>query len=154
MVIIDASDGVFFTVDAGSFAGSGTPPPILKRKVSRAGHFARCQLQEAAIVSLRSLIVAVLVVLAGCATPPRAPVEVTPVTIPASTWQQVDREIVTASQAATEQSRIYARGAMDYWRTRVYELTEQNFIPWFSSCLLYTSPSPRDGLLSRMPSSA
>ena len=24
----------------------------------------------------------------------------------------------------------------------------------FNSCLLYTSPSPRDGLLSRMPSSA
>src|SRR5665647_3502967 len=27
-------------------------------------------------------------------------------------------------------------------------------IPQFISCLLYTSPSPRDGLLSRMPSSA
>ena len=27
-------------------------------------------------------------------------------------------------------------------------------IPKFSACLLYTSPSPRDGLLSRMPSSA
>eukprot|EP01016_Furgasonia_blochmanni_P034566 TRINITY_DN374_c0_g1_i4.p1 TRINITY_DN374_c0_g1~~TRINITY_DN374_c0_g1_i4.p1 ORF type:complete len:188 (-),score=28.45 TRINITY_DN374_c0_g1_i4:39-602(-) len=26
--------------------------------------------------------------------------------------------------------------------------------PLFNSCLLYTSPSPRDGLLSRMPSSA
>ena len=26
--------------------------------------------------------------------------------------------------------------------------------PVFSACLLYTSPSPRDGLLSRMPSSA
>ena len=25
---------------------------------------------------------------------------------------------------------------------------------WISACLLYTSPSPRDGLLSRMPSSA
>ena len=25
---------------------------------------------------------------------------------------------------------------------------------WFHTCLLYTSPSPRDGLLSRMPSSA
>ena len=25
---------------------------------------------------------------------------------------------------------------------------------WGYSCLLYTSPSPRDGLLSRMPSSA
>ena len=24
----------------------------------------------------------------------------------------------------------------------------------YNSCLLYTSPSPRDGLLSRMPSSA
>ena len=26
--------------------------------------------------------------------------------------------------------------------------------PSFKTCLLYTSPSPRDGLLSRMPSSA
>ena len=25
---------------------------------------------------------------------------------------------------------------------------------WGHTCLLYTSPSPRDGLLSRMPSSA
>ena len=25
---------------------------------------------------------------------------------------------------------------------------------WTADCLLYTSPSPRDGLLSRMPSSA
>ena len=25
---------------------------------------------------------------------------------------------------------------------------------WYGTCLLYTSPSPRDGLLSRMPSSA
>ena len=25
---------------------------------------------------------------------------------------------------------------------------------WYKDCLLYTSPSPRDGLLSRMPSSA
>ena len=25
---------------------------------------------------------------------------------------------------------------------------------YFTTCLLYTSPSPRDGLLSRMPSSA
>ena len=84
-------------------------------------------------MNLRSLIIAVLVVLAGCATPPRAPVEVAPVIVPASTWQQVDREIVAASQSATEQTRIYARGAMEYWRTRVYELTEENFIPWFSS---------------------
>ena len=29
-----------------------------------------------------------------------------------------------------------------------------NVIAWSTACLLYTSPSPRDGLLSRMPSSA
>ena len=29
-----------------------------------------------------------------------------------------------------------------------------NNIECYNSCLLYTSPSPRDGLLSRMPSSA
>ena len=29
-----------------------------------------------------------------------------------------------------------------------------DFLPKLKLCLLYTSPSPRDGLLSRMPSSA
>lgn len=84
-------------------------------------------------MNLRSLIVAVLVVLAGCATPARAPVVERVVVVSDSTWHQVDREIVAASQSATEQTRIYSRGAMDYWRTRVYQLTEENFIPWFSS---------------------
>jgi len=72
-------------------------------------------------------------VLAGCATPARAPVVDVVVVVSDSTWHQVDREIVEASQSATEQTRIYSRGAMDYWRTRVYQLTEENFIPWFSS---------------------
>ena len=31
---------------------------------------------------------------------------------------------------------------------------ERSFIITTDCCLLYTSPSPRDGLLSRMPSSA
>ena len=47
--------------------------------------------------------------------------------------------------------------------SKVYSLTERNnhwtcncpAMQFYSnSCLLYTSPSPRDGLLSRMPSSA
>ena len=33
-------------------------------------------------------------------------------------------------------------------------LAAMKFIAKFLDCLLYTSPSPRDGLLSRMPSSA
>ena len=37
----------------------------------------------------------------------------------------------------------------------VYEKTGRIVgLAHFRSCLLYTSPSPRDGLLSRMPSSA
>ena len=31
---------------------------------------------------------------------------------------------------------------------------EEYKVDWYACCLLYTSPSPRDGLLSRMPSSA
>ena len=38
---------------------------------------------------------------------------------------------------------------IDLKTMKVYYVTDQSF-----TCLLYTSPSPRDGLLSRMPSSA
>ena len=34
------------------------------------------------------------------------------------------------------------------------ELRKQQVSGFYRDCLLYTSPSPRDGLLSRMPSSA
>ena len=37
-----------------------------------------------------------------------------------------------------------------FWESRISKLK----IIRTHSCLLYTSPSPRDGLLSRMPSSA
>ena len=40
---------------------------------------------------------------------------------------------------------------LDYVR-QLQELDTNNVEPM--TCLLYTSPSPRDGLLSRMPSSA
>ena len=36
----------------------------------------------------------------------------------------------------------------------VYEDRSYTWNEVYKSCLLYTSPSPRDGLLSRMPSSA
>ena len=35
-----------------------------------------------------------------------------------------------------------------------FYIENQGVLCWLISCLLYTSPSPRDGLLSRMPSSA
>ena len=36
----------------------------------------------------------------------------------------------------------------------IKDLAKKEFGVIFITCLLYTSPSPRDGLLSRMPSSA
>ena len=40
------------------------------------------------------------------------------------------------------------------FNTYGYDLIELPTIEYKEFCLLYTSPSPRDGLLSRMPSSA
>lgn len=82
----------------------------------------------------RALLVAALLLLAGCATSARAPVSAPQaVFVSPATWQQIDREIVSASQQSTEQVKVFARGSMEHWRTRVYQQTEENFIPWFSS---------------------
>ena len=46
---------------------------------------------------------------------------------------------------------------MDPLQTQAQSLAQQgigSYSPFLQACLLYTSPSPRDGLLSRMPSSA
>ena len=41
-----------------------------------------------------------------------------------------------------------------YYSTQPWPLRLLGWLVLLSICLLYTSPSPRDGLLSRMPSSA
>ena len=48
-------------------------------------------------------------------------------------------------------SVILLRGAMG--KHYMKDWTEEQ-VKEYKDCLLYTSPSPRDGLLSRMPSSA
>src|SRR5665647_324259 len=53
--------------------------------------------------------------------------------------------------------KVFLIGWHNYTFVFVTRLIERTCIIYpesFSSCLLYTSPSPRDGLLSRMPSSA
>ena len=86
----------------------------------------------AAIFVLRSLLVAAVVALGGCATPelPRDPAP--PVHISASTWRQVDRDIGAASLAATGSTANYARDAMARWRELVAARAEADFIPWFT----------------------
>ncbi|WP_434610792.1 hypothetical protein [Pseudomonas sp. Z6-20] len=81
---------------------------------------------------LRSLMLVVMLVLAGCATSQRGQ-PVATVAIAQDTWRQVDRQIIVASKSALEQAQLYARGSMEHWRVLVYERTEAEFIPWFSS---------------------
>ena len=56
---------------------------------------------------------------------------------------------------------VISKGAAQSWqmdnryKTMIDDKFEFGFaVDWMRNCLLYTSPSPRDGLLSRMPSSA
>ena len=69
-------------------------------------------------------------------------------------YMDVDAELFLSAHGLPQNTR----------RKRTVRLLERLFAPpvgtinveeaRFLSCLLYTSPSPRDGLLSRMPSSA
>ena len=85
-----------------------------------------------AICKARLVIVAMAVILAGCATPERAPDPPPPVYVPESTWQQVDHEIGAASAAARQPAENYARGSMKAWLARVRQRTEADFIPWYT----------------------
>lgn len=80
---------------------------------------------------LFSLGLAVLVLLLpGCASRVAEPVAQAPVS--PAVWRQVDGELLNASRSATQQAEVYAQGSMEHWRTRIYQQTDENFIPWFS----------------------
>ena len=70
-------------------------------------------------------------------------------------------EAMKRSKANALRSAIYQTGDEDEELKTVkaqmiqtLKQIEEDLITKFVNCLLYTSPSPRDGLLSRMPSSA
>ena len=62
----------------------------------------------------------------------------------------VSRDLATAVDASDIAPTLQA--ALDEWDVVSPQLAARNEM--LNACLLYTSPSPRDGLLSRMPSSA
>ena len=75
------------------------------------------------------------------------------------------KDFIPAAGIKYAQGRNYDRGAdahksvsqlSPYIRRRTINEVEvlKSVLGAHSPCLLYTSPSPRDGLLSRMPSSA
>ena len=60
--------------------------------------------------------------------------------------KQTDTNTYTSYSAARN---YWVNGSDDFIKTATKNFTADYYV-----CLLYTSPSPRDGLLSRMPSSA
>ena len=62
----------------------------------------------------------------------------------------------TTFNSTKRQNRVLPEDSFGDWRWR--EALAELMVPiigaLYRDCLLYTSPSPRDGLLSRMPSSA
>ncbi|WP_265943332.1 hypothetical protein [Dechloromonas sp. A34] len=85
------------------------------------------------IVTLRVPVILAMIVLAGCATPERAPELVPPPPVAASTWRQVDSDIGAGSRAATSAARSFAYSQMENWKQLASQRAEADFIPWFSS---------------------
>ena len=69
--------------------------------------------------------------------------------------------LINSDVAKNRGDRAIAEGLLELIRThqpdaKITGLSEESERDeeWYSICLLYTSPSPRDATLSRMPSSA
>ena len=54
----------------------------------------------------------------------------------------------------TETGKLWVDGEIGIAQEHMITNIMRKIIQHYNACLLYTSPSPRDGLLSRMPSSA
>ena len=66
--------------------------------------------------------------------------------------KQYPKAILQPIESVDGQSIVEVAG--DYWRLYPFISNTQTFNEVLNDCLLYTSPSPRDATLSRMPSSA
>ena len=83
-------------------------------------------------------------------------VEVIEITVsPGDQVQKNDSLIVIESDKASMEVPCPSDGVVEEILVTVGDMVgEGHPVAKISACLLYTSPSPRDGLLSRMPSSA
>ena len=71
---------------------------------------------------------------------------------------QIEQSIVTHNVSALQTNKVLRNTYMLLSMTLLFSAVMAGLsmalnVP-YGACLLYTSPSPRDGLLSRMPSSA
>ena len=70
---------------------------------------------------------------------------------PRMTDLPIDDVVATSEEGLREQALQRVKKRREF-HTHLFAYLTINVLLW--GCLLYTSPSPRDGLLSRMPSSA
>lgn len=82
---------------------------------------------------LRWLLAALIVALAGCATPIREPLPPPAPPVAESVWREVDRDIGAASETAAGAAGRFARDRMEQWKHLILNKHETDFIPWFSS---------------------
>ena len=68
--------------------------------------------------------------------------------------EEIMRNLVTSQQPLIEKIYLLQDKFGETFINAATDITGYGFIGHLKDCLLYTSPSPRDGLLSRMPSSA
>jgi hypothetical protein len=81
----------------------------------------------------QTLLVACVLVLSACAAPSQPFVATPEPQIPESRIRQIDSEIGAASITASELAKTSARRSMERWLVRVYQRTDSDFIPWFTS---------------------
>ncbi|WP_313953506.1 hypothetical protein [Accumulibacter sp.] len=84
-------------------------------------------------MTVYSLLVALLMALAGCTVPEPAAEPAPPVQVSAETWRQIDRDINAASLTAWGAAENYARGSMEAWISRVRQRSDEEFIPWYTA---------------------
>ena len=102
-----------------------------------------------------------MIVLSACTTQPvTTTIPTTPTTAssesPTSPIPQLDtggHDSLIKDIVFTQDGRYLVSAGEDKL-VRVWDIQTEKTVRTLRGCLLYTSPSPRDGLLSRMPSSA
>ena len=73
---------------------------------------------------------------------------------PADKQPKIDWSRRQEAENFAETVKLFRQGKIDPDMFRRFRLQHGAYGTRMTDCLLYTSPSPRDGLLSRMPSSA
>ncbi len=83
---------------------------------------------------MHGLLLVVVAVLGGCSFAPSQVEPPPPVSrVHPGTWRLVDEQIYNAAVYARHESEASARIAMEEWLLRVRQLTEDVFIPWYTS---------------------